>query len=228
MENCELIWIAGGVGAVWLVSLLVMRLWTRRQVLRELLQQAENQELLDQAVFEPGPADQAALDLIRNWRKTYLWNWWPDSELSFQAVNEMSLELIRQIAAIYYPEEEQPELKASLADLVALHNRVGARLGAWLESLPMRPFKDVELKTILRYHEVYQSVKKHPAYTFMKRHHLDKVARWGWTLYNYANPLVWSSRLAYHGGKEMAARLLLARIVDLVGEEAMLLYGRRS
>ena len=32
----------------------------------------------------------------------------------------------------------------------------------------------------------------------------------------------------YHGGKEVAARLLMARIAALVGEEAVRLYGRRQ
>ena len=32
----------------------------------------------------------------------------------------------------------------------------------------------------------------------------------------------------YHGGKEVASRLLMARIADLVGEEAVRLYGRRQ
>ena len=79
------------------------------------------------------------------------------------------------------PEDDRPELRASLADLVALHNRVGARLAAWLDTMPMRPFKDVELRTVVRYHEMYQTVKNHWGYAFIKRHHLDKAVRWSWT-----------------------------------------------
>jgi hypothetical protein len=104
---------------------------------------------------------------------------------------------------------------------------VGARLAAWLDTTPMRSFKDVELGTVVRYHEMYQTLRSHWGYTFIKNHHLDKVARWGWSALNYANPWHWGRKAAYHGGKEVAARLLMARIVDLVGEEAMRLYGRR-
>ena len=138
------------------------------------------------------------------------------------------MELIKEIARAYYPDDDRPELKASLADLVALHNRVGARLAAWLDTGPMRPFKDVELGTVMRYHEMYQNLKNHWGYTFIKRHHLDKAVRWGWTTINYANPWYWGRYAVYHGGKEVAARLLMARIADLVGEEAVRLYGRRQ
>jgi hypothetical protein len=153
--------------------------------------------------------------------------WWPGTTISFKSINAMSLELIQEIARIYYPDEERPELKASLADLVALHNRVGTRLAAWLETLPMRPFKDVELGTLLRYHELYQTVKSHWGYTFIKRYHLDSMARWGWTAFNCASPWHWGRKAAYCGGKEVVARLFMARITDLVGEEARCIYGQR-
>ncbi len=216
--------LVGSLALFWVGSLILMRLWTRRQVIKELLQPGANGEDLARAFPDPGPADRAALEVIRAFRNGYLWKRWPETDLTFKAFNEMSLELIKKIAGVYYPDEGQPELKASLADLVALHNRVGTRLAAWLESLPMRPFKDVELKTVLRYHEVYRNVRSHPAYTFMKRHRLDTVARWGWAAFNFNSPFYWSRRAAY----ELGRRLLLAHTVALVGEEAMLLYSRRS
>jgi hypothetical protein len=172
--------------------------------------------------------DRAALQIIRSYRRHYLLKWLPGTAISFKAINEMSMELIREIARAYFPDDDRPELKASLADLVALHNRVGARLAAWLDTAPMRPFKDVELGTVVRYHEIYQSFKDHWGYAFIRRHHLDKAARWGWAAINYANPWYWGRQAVYHGGKEVAARLFMARIAGLVGEEAVRLYGRRQ
>jgi hypothetical protein len=215
-----------GLVLFWAGSLLAVRSWARRRLLRELTPVADPEDF-DLDLPDPRPEDGAALDLIRHRRRAYLLNFRPGTEFSFRAINDMSLELIRGIAQAYYPQEDRPELKASLADLVALHNRVGTRLAAWLETFPIRPFKDVELGTIMRAHEIYQSFTSHPVYAFTKRHHLDKVVRWGVSIYNYANPWHWGGRAAYHGGKELAARLLLARVASLVGEEAIVLYGRR-
>lgn len=196
-------------------------------MIQALRRQGEGPEEVRIALLDPGPQDLAALELIRRYRRRYLLKLWPDTAISFKAINEMSQELIREIARVYHPDEARPELKASLADLVALHNRVGSRLAAWLESRPLRPFKDVELATVLRYHEMYQGLKSHWGYAFIKRHHLDQVARWGWSAVNYANPWHWGRKAAYHGGKELAMRLLMARIAELVGEEAVRIYGRR-
>jgi hypothetical protein len=55
-------------------------------------------------------------------------------------------------------------------------------------------------------------------------HRLHRLARWSWAAFNYNSPFYWGRRGAY----ELARRLLLARIAQLVGEEAMLLYGRRG
>ncbi len=214
--------------ALWGASLLAVRLWTRNQVIQDLLRQEGDPDGVMITLPDSRTEDRAALAVIRSYRRHYLLKWLPGTAISFKAINEMSMELIREIARAYYPDDDRPELKASLADLVALHNRVGARLAAWLDTVPMRPFKDVELGTVVRYHEMYQSFKNHWGYAFIRRHHLDKAVRWGWTAINYANPWYWGPQAVYHGGKEVAARLFMARIAGLVGEEAVRLYGRRQ
>ncbi len=214
-------WLGLGLIFLWASSLAAMRLWTRRQVLRALLTREAEAEI--PLPPEPRPEDEIARELIWTYRDGYLWNRWPETSISFSAINDLSLRLIREIAGVYNPGEERPELKASLADLVAFHNRVGSRLAAWLERAPVRPFKEVELQTIIRYYDMYHSVVDHPVSRFIQRHRLHKVAKWSWAAVNFGSPFYWGRQAAY----ELGRRLLLARIADLVGEEAMRLYGRR-
>ena len=147
----------GALLALWGTSLLAVRLWTRHQVIKELLEQEGDPDGVMITLPDSRAEDRAALAVIRSYRRHYLLKWLPGTAISFKAINEMSLELIKEIARAYYPDDDRPELKASLAGLVALHNRVGARLAAWLDTKPMRPFKDVELGTVVRYHEMYQT-----------------------------------------------------------------------
>jgi hypothetical protein len=217
-------WIILGLAALvllWIGSLIIMRWWTKRQILMSMLTREAGAEI--PLPPEPRSADEAAREIIRSYRDAYLWNLRPETLISFSAINEMSLEMVRKIAGVYFPEEERPELRASLTDLVAFHHRVGSRLAAWLESVPLRPFKEVELQTIIRYYEMYQTVRAHPVSQFIERHRLHKVAKWSWAAFNYSSPFYWGRQAAY----ELGRRLLLARIADLVGEEAMQLYGRQ-
>ena len=118
--------------------LVAMRHWTRRQVMLPLLGQDEAGEAIS-SCRSPGPKTR------RPWRSSE-----PTARLSVESLagdrrspllpsTTCPWKLIKKIAGVYYPEEERPELKASLADLVAFHNRVGCRLAAWLETAPIRP-----------------------------------------------------------------------------------------
>jgi hypothetical protein len=228
METHWLILLISGLLLLWAASLVLVRYWTRARLLRALMEQEGNGlAALETQAAAPRPEDQAAREIIRQYRRRYLLKLWPDTAFSFRVVNDLALEMIQEIAGVYYPEDDRPELRASLKDLVALYNRVGARLQALLDTRALRPFRDVEMQTVLRYQEMYQSVKNHWGYQFIKRHHLDKAAKWGWAALNYANPWYWGRKAAYEGSKELAARVALARIADIVGEEARLLYSRR-
>lgn len=227
METHWLLLLISGFILLWAASLILVRHWTRVRLLRSLMAQESNGAPAEPQAKDLGPEEQAAREIIRQYRRRYLLKLWPDTPFSFKVVNDLALELVQEIARVYYPEEERPELRASLRDLAGLYNRVGARLQALLETRAIRPFQDVELQTVLRYHDFYRTVKNHWGYQFIKRHHLDKAARWGWAAINYANPWYWGRKAAFEGSKELAARLALAGIVDIVGEEAVFLYSRR-
>lgn len=212
----------------WIVSLLLVRHWTKKRLQATFTSMEEKWAEEEISVEDTRPEDEQALELIRDYRRRYLLKLWPDTPLNFATINELSQSLIKDLAAIYHPEDERPELKASLADLVALYRRVGVRLSSWLETPPLRPLGEVELATLWRLHEAYQQVKNHKVYQFLKRHHLDRAARWLWAAYNVANPWYWGRRAAYTGSRELLARLFLAKVIKVVGEEAIRLYGRRS
>lgn len=227
-HNYWWVWVLLGVAGLWAASLILMRRWARQRLLAALMKEEVRPEDLEISLPDPRPEDETAVGLLRDYRRRYLLKLWPDTQFSFTVLNDLSQILVQEIAGIYYPQEERPELKASLADLVTLYRRVGVRLGAWIETLPFRPLKDVELSTVLFLHNTYRKVKEHQVYQFLKRHHLYRAANWVWAAKNLVNPWYWGRRAAYTGSREVLARLFLAKVVTVVGEEAIRLYSRRS
>ncbi|MBM4289434.1 MAG: hypothetical protein FJ135_15040 [Deltaproteobacteria bacterium] len=217
-----------GTLLLWLGSLLAMRSLTRTRLLRSFAAEASPEEEIPLPFQNPRPEDRQALEVIRRYRRRYLLKLQPDTGFSLKLLNAQALELIQEIARVYHPEDDSPELHASLAELLNLQTRIGLRLQALLETMPFRALKDVELQTILFYHKLYKQVANHPAYVFMKRHHLDKAARWAVMLKNIANPWYWGGRAAYASSKEMLARIFLARMCTIVGVEAIRVYSGRS
>lgn len=225
-EPVWLLLLAAGL-LLWGLSLVAAWALARRRLLKEWARE-EHLALQPPPGFpEARPEDRQALEIIAAYRRRFLTHPWPKTHLRLALITETAQSLLKDIARVYYPQEERPELKASLADLVGLVDRVGGRLQVWLNTLPVRPLKDVEVGTLLKVHELYCQVREHPVYQFLKRHHLDKAARWLWTAKNLLNPWYWSRRAVYTGSREIFVRLFLAQIVSLVGEEAIRIYGRR-
>jgi hypothetical protein len=216
-----------GTAIFWAASLLLVRYWTLTRLISALKQEAELDDL-EMPLPDPRPQDHEALRLLKEYRRGYLLKLWPNTRFSFKEINHLSQTLVAEIARIYYPEEERPELRASLADLVALYRRVGVRLGSWLEAAPFRPLKDMDLSTVLLLHDTYQKIKGHPVHQFLQQHHMYRAARWAWGAINLVNPYYWGRRAAYTGTREFLARTFLAQVVSVVGEEAMRLYSRRA
>jgi hypothetical protein len=221
------LWALIGVAILWAVSLLVVRYLTLRRLSAALKREADLDDL-EMPLPDPRPEDRKALLLLRDYRRRYLLKLWPHTRLSFKEINNLCQTLVAEIAHIYYPEEERPELRASLADLVSLYRRVGVRLGTWLEAAPFRPLKDMELSTVFFLHTTYQKLKDHPVHQFLQRHHMYRLARWAWGAANLVNPYYWGRQAAYRGGREFLTRTFLAKLVTVVGEEAMRLYSRRA
>jgi len=221
------IWALLGAAVLWAASLLLVRYLTLRRLGAALKREAELDDL-EIPLPHPHPQDHEALRLLKDYRRRYLLKLWPDTKISFKEINNLCQTLVTEIAAIYYPEDERPELRASLADLVSLYRRVGVRLGSWLEAAPFRPLKDMELSTVFLLHNTYQKIKGHPVHQFLQRHHMYRLARWAWAAANLVNPYYWGRQAAYRGGREFLARTFLAKLVSVVGEEAMRLYSRRA
>lgn len=219
--------LAAAVAILWLTSLIAVRYWTRRQVLRRLAD-IPREEDISLPFPATRPEDHQALEVIRAYRRRCLLKVWPDTDFSFRALLNLSMDLVQQIAAVYHPGEARPELQASLAELINLQTRISVRLQELLDTLPLRAFKDLKLQTILYCHDLYQLCVSHPAYRFLRRHRLDKVVQWLWLLKNCASPWYWGRRAAFSGGKELLTRFFLARVSTIVGVEAIRLYSGRA
>ena len=68
-----------------------------------------------------------------------------------------SLDLVTQIAAIYYPDSDNPVFQVSLADLVELNERVVTRVQEHLEDFPLNTIKDLKIQDILKYKNYYDT-----------------------------------------------------------------------
>ncbi len=180
-------------------------------------------------VQNPSEQDIQAYELIEAERRKVWQSFSTGTSLAPKRLSHLSLDLIRKIASIYYPDMENPEYQTSVADLLDLNDRVITRVREYLDEFPLNTISDVNIHDILKYKEYYDKLADLHLVKIAREHkYLYTIGRYAWMGYNVLNPWYWGRKMAYTAGKEGTFRYLLSVIITVVGEEAVLVYSKRN
>jgi hypothetical protein len=114
--------------------------------------------------------------------------------------------------------------QATVEGLVHLMHRITERLAVYLGKFPLSMLRDRTVDDLLRLHAGYRRVIEN-RFTRCIRSRFAGVARtFLWSAYNATNPWYYGRQLLWSAGKQAGIRYLLALVVTIVGEEAVLLY----
>ena len=176
----------------------------------------------------PSATDQQACDRIERDVRAVGRNFSMSTSIGPKKVWDMAASLIREIAGIYYPNAGNPEMQATISDLLRLNERIVTRLNFKIREFPLSTVKDVNIHNILKGKDFYESNIKNKIEWFKKFEILYKIGNRVWLGYNALNPWYWGRKISYTLAREITLRYLLTWIVTIVGEEAMVVYGRRD
>lgn len=174
----------------------------------------------------PSPNDRLAFDRIEKELKGVSRTFTLKTTLAPRKVYTMAADLTRDIAAIYYPDSGNPILRASLADILKLDERIVARLNIKIHEFPLKTVKDISIEKIVAGKDFYDSKVKNKLEWVKKYKTIYALGDRAWLAYNALNPWFWGRKLAYTSAREITFRYLLTWVVTIVGEEAMAVYGR--
>lgn len=219
--------------ALTLLSALLLVRRRNRQHQEALQALEENQEHLSQIelirVQNPTDQDRQAYELIEFERQKVWKSFSTKTSIAPRKIYHLSFDLIQRIAAIYYPEIENPVFQASIYDLLELNYRIIERIKEYLEEFPLNTIKDMNIDDILRYKSYYDRVTDFRLVKLAKNHkYIYTVGKYAWMGYNALNPWYWGRKVVFTAGKEGALRSLLSVVITVVGEEAVLVYSKRN
>jgi len=216
--------------SVLVLVLLLVRYKQKKRIVAQVEQDIEDlREVPIHQVDNPTETDLKAYELIKEYRNKIWWNVVVSTDVNPRMVYQLSYELIREIAKLYYPLKDKPEFQASVHDLVELNYRISQRIKANLETFPFNKVKNFNIENILKYKNFYSQVTGHSAFKFFKKHkYLYDVGKALWAVYNYSNPWYWGRQVFLTVSQESVVRYLLSMIITVVGEESILLYSRRG
>ena len=91
-------------------------------------------------------------------------------------VYALAADITREIAAVYYPDADNPALMASLSDLLMLDERIVTRLNQKIQEFPLKTVKDISIGKILAGKDYYDSkIKDKLEKLFREIKHFVKV-----------------------------------------------------
>jgi len=218
-------------GSALLTALVLMRLRRNKNLYKNQAITSRNDAIERIAQLRkqfPAPTDQQACDRIESKVKTVSRHFSMSTSIAPRKVYELAADLTKEIAGIYYPDVDNPVLKASISDLLRLNERIVTRLNLKVREFPLNTVKDINIQKILQGKDYYDSKIKNKIEWIKKYKTLYTIGSHAWLSYNALNPWYWGRKIAYTSAREITFRYLLTWIITIVGEEAMTVFGRRD
>ena len=179
-------------------------------------------------VPEPTALDEAAYLLLDAERSRVWKNFSSETVLTADYVLALSRELVEKIAAVYYPNTEEPVYQVTVLGLLHLFKRVAERLEGYLNKFPLTVLRDRTIAEIMLLHRGYVQVKENQLLKLLGNKFVNTARKLLWGAYNVSNPWFYGRQIVWAVGKELGMRYLLTLILTIVGEEAVLLYRSKS
>jgi hypothetical protein len=179
-------------------------------------------------VDNPSPIDIEAYEGINKIRSQAWQRWAKSGDLSPRVFNELFLDIVRGIAAVYHPNADKPHLKARIGDLLELNIRTYYRVLDILQKPYLRKLQRLDIETALSVQRGFGLIMGNPLVRLIRDKRFRAHFRRMFDALNIVNPWYWLRRLLTEYSMDLAVRYLLTGFVTIVGEEAVLLYGRRK
>jgi hypothetical protein len=212
--------------AVFLSVLLVLARKQYRMV-RQLQRRIDDLEDVPfEKVFRPTLLDQEAYGIIEQERRRIWKQFSAGGSFSVEDVFSRSRALTERIAAVYFSHSEEPVYQATVEGLVHLMCRISERLASSLTRFPLAILRDRTVQDLMRLHAGYRRVVENRVTRFISSKYVTFGRNLVWSAYNVTNPWYYGRRMLWTAGKEAGIRYLLALVITIVGEEAVLLYRR--
>ncbi len=171
-----------------------------------------------------GVADQKAKELV-NSRMQNIWFSlssvaWTDPAY----LKKEGFQLIRDIAAVYYPSSNTPEMEVTIIELLHLNERISQKLRVLFD--PFKPLHQISVADIFSARDLFERTKSVMEMKGLKRGR--RLAGRVWQGLNVLRPQYWVGRLLYKGASEMIGRKLLVSAFRIIGAESIQVYRASS
>lgn len=146
---------------------------------------------------------------------------------NFYLVQELTLELVKEIAEYYYPDSKYPHLEITIEEALDMNERILERLRLILDFKLVSFLRNIRISQIISVLEFKKTIEQNKIYQGAKKLHLDKLISYGYAAFNITNPKYWLTRIILTSTLESTLRGVAIMTLNIIGEEANRLYSRK-
>ncbi|MBD3265023.1 hypothetical protein GF373_00005 [bacterium] len=209
------------VGAGFLIKKAVFFLTMFWTLQKRMVEETEKEA---QKVQFVSTADQKAQALIDQKIKQAWRSFSPVQWTKLDVIRDECLGLVRDIAAVYYPSSQKPELEITLSEILRLHEHVTQKVQAIVTTLPS--LNRFSIASLLEAKSIFEQTRT--VFTNKKFQTGGRIASRVWQAVNMVDPRYWLNKALFHGASEVVGRKVMTSIFRIVGTEAMKVYRSSS
>jgi len=145
----------------------------------------------------------------------------------FRAAFDLSIELMHEIAAHYFPDKRYPIYELTPQELIDLDRYVVAEIEKIINGKIIRRFKKYRISTIVEIVNKKRDLDNVKLMKINKQYQISKILGTVSAIVNYANPITWIKKSAVKPLTDYVTKEAAKRIIAIVGEQVDKLYSHK-
>jgi hypothetical protein len=213
LMNHPMFWFLSGVLTAWLVWLiwaLVEAVWAARAAEKKAaaLTEGEPQSDAERQAWEKVKECKNRLRLQPHINPQWI-----------KPVREESVQLVREIAEIFYPDSEEPLLEPGASEFMRAIELTANDIATFLQNNRIGRLLDMSAGTMRRTYSAGRKILKDKRLSFLSKYY-GKIRPAAQAL-RYKSPVTWASLI----GRNVAVRTIQPIMIEFVGRRAIQLYS---
>ncbi len=141
-------------------------------------------------------------------------------------IKQTSLDLINDIAKIYYPESNHPVYEISIEELIVLCQYITERIDKVFQGKILSKVEKIRIVTIFNFLDKKKQIEDSKIVKAAEKSHIGTIAKMTSNVLNAVNPVHWIKKTMISGSINIGTNKIANIIIDIVGNETAKVYSK--
>lgn len=145
----------------------------------------------------------------------------------YYSLKTVVIDLVNEIAKIYYPKSKHPIGELSIDELIILDRYIVSKLEELLSKRGLSILKNIRISTLLNIADANYKFQNNKAVKYSKKLHAPKIVKTIQMGLNIINPFYWFKKLVVSPSMNLLIKKIFLLIITIIGEETYAVYSKK-